>query len=108
MLQGPDYVCICCHRILYKKSVVKFNKAKYYANVKNDTLDSVFSDELEHSYCSVDGNLYICHTCHSAVIKVNIPYMSVKANHLELSPLPPELSDLNELETRIIQLRILS
>lgn len=74
---------------MYKKSVVKFNKAKY-ANVKNDTLDSVFSDGLEHT--SVDGNLYICHTCHSTVIKGNIPCMSVKANHLELSPLPPELS----------------
>ena len=100
VLEGPDYVCICCHRIMYKKSVVKFSKTKY-ANVKSDTFDKVFSDELEHS--SVDGNLYICHTCHSALIKGS---MSVKANHLELSPLASELSDLNDLETRLIQLRI--
>ena len=32
--------------------------------------------------------------------------MSIKANHLELSPLPFELTDLNDLETRLIQLRI--
>lgn len=32
--------------------------------------------------------------------------MSIKANHLELSPLPTELTDLNDLQTGLIQLRI--
>ena len=26
---GPDFVCTCCHRMMYRKSVIPCNKAKY-------------------------------------------------------------------------------
>ena len=26
---GPDFVCTCCHRMMYKKIVIQSNKAKY-------------------------------------------------------------------------------
>ena len=26
---GPDYVCTCCHRMMYRKSVIQCNKEKY-------------------------------------------------------------------------------
>ena len=26
---GPDFVCTCCHRMMYKKTVVSCNKDKY-------------------------------------------------------------------------------
>ena len=26
---GPDFVCTCCHRMMYRKSVVPCNKVKY-------------------------------------------------------------------------------
>ena len=27
--EGPDYVCTCCHRLMYHKTVVEFNASKY-------------------------------------------------------------------------------
>ena len=26
---GPEYVCMSCHRMMYNKSVVEFNREKY-------------------------------------------------------------------------------
>lgn len=26
---GPDFVCTCCHRMMYRKSVVPCNRVKY-------------------------------------------------------------------------------
>ena len=26
---GPDFVCTCCHRMMYKQNVVPCNKLKY-------------------------------------------------------------------------------
>ena len=29
---GPDFVCTCCHRFMYRKSVILCNVAKYCSN----------------------------------------------------------------------------
>ena len=49
---GPDFVCTCCHRMMYRKSVVPCNLAKY-SKCSNDLLQNVFS--TDHRYISNDG-----------------------------------------------------
>ena len=52
---GPDFVCTCCHRMMYRKSVVPCNIAKYSkCTCSNDLLQNVFS--ADHRYVSNDGD----------------------------------------------------
>ena len=55
---------------------------------------------------SIDGSIYICHTCHGALKLGRIPAQS-KANRMALDEIPDELKDLNNLELHIICKRIL-
>lgn len=59
MKSGPDFVCTCCHCMMYRKSVVKCSRGKY-SKVNKEELEKVFSDL---SYVSSDGNEWICKTC---------------------------------------------
>ena len=44
---GPDFVCTCCHHLMYGKSVVPCNTAKY-SKCGNDLLNCVFSADLRY------------------------------------------------------------
>ena len=44
---GPSFVCTCCHRLMYRKSVVTCNPAKY-SKCSNDLLKCVFSADLRY------------------------------------------------------------
>ena len=57
---GPDFVCTCCHRMMYRKSVVQCNKTKY-TKACHDVLEKVFSVDLSH--ISIDGREWMCKTC---------------------------------------------
>lgn len=50
---GPDFVCTCCHRIMYNKTVIQCNKSK----TSPDVLQKVFSVDIR--YISNDGKEYI-------------------------------------------------
>ena len=91
---GPDFVCTCCHRMMYRKSVVQCNKSKY-TKASPDVLQRVFSADL--SYISNDGTKWMCKTCDRALMRGSMP-LQAKANGLQLSDVSPELSDLNALE----------
>ena len=99
---GPDFVCTCCYRMMYRKSVVQYNKSKY-TKASPDVLQKVFSADL--SYISKDGKEWMCKTCDRALMRGSMP-LQAKANGLQLSNVPPELSDLNALELRLISLRV--
>ena len=99
---GPDFVCTCCHRMMYRKSVVPCNLVKY-SKCSNDLLQNVFS--ADHRYISNDGDEWVCKTCDRALKRRVMP-LQAKANGLQLCNVPPELSDLNALELRLISLRV--
>ena len=99
---GPDFVCTCCHRLMYRNSVVQCNPAKY-AKCGDDLLNSVFSADLR--YVCDTGNEFVCKTCDRALKRGVMP-LQAKANGLQLSDIPPELADLNALEQRLICLRL--
>ena len=99
---GANFVCTCCHRLMY--SVVSCNIVKY-SKCSNDLLECVFSADLRYMYVSDTGNEWVCKTCERALKRGVMP-LQAKANVLELSEIPPELSDLNALELRLICLRV--
>ena len=99
---GPECVCVCCNRIMYKQSVVPFNKFKYIKATK-ELLEQVFPSQ--NSYISLDGKQWVCKTCDGTLSKGNMP-VQAKANGLQLCSIPPELSNLNALELRLISLRV--
>ena len=99
---GPDFVCTCCHRMMYRKSVILCNRASY-TKASSDVLQMVFSPNL--SYISPDGKEWVCITCDRTLKRGNMP-LQAKANGLQLCPVPPELSSLNALELRLICLRV--
>ena len=82
---GPDFVCTCCHRLMYSKSVVPCNLVKY-TKCSNDLLECVFSADLRH--VSDTGNEWLCKTCDRALKRGVMP-LQAKANGLKLSQIPP-------------------
>ena len=99
---GPDFVCTCCHRMMYRKSVVPCNRGKY-TKASSDVLEKVFSFELK--YISPDDKEWVCKTCDRTLVRGSMP-VQAKANGLKLCEIPSELSRLNVLELRLICLRM--
>ena len=87
---------------MYQKTVQKFDIAKY-GNAPEEVVSDVF--EARHIRTSVNNEVWICVTCHNTLIRGRMPAQA-KANRLGLVDIPPELLDLNQLETRLISLRI--
>ena len=100
--QGPDYVCISCHRLMYKQNAVPVKVHKY-----SKATPALLADVLgtECLYTNFDGYQWICCTCNAALTRGNMPAQAI-ANGLRLSDVPPDLSCLNALEIRLISLRV--
>ena len=94
----PVYICTSCHRLLWHKGVQKFSIDKYN-KIKPEITQLVLDEKYRTS--SIDGSMYICHTCHGALKLGRIPSQS-KANRMTLYEIPDELKDLNTLELHII------
>ena len=99
---GPDFVCTCCHRMMYRKSVVLCNKT-HYTKHDADLFNNAFSADISCITC--DGKEWVGKTCDRALKRGNM-LLQAKANGLQLSQVPPELSNLNALELRLICLRL--
>ena len=91
--EGLFHTCKCCNRILYKKTVRKF-------------------DADMHGICNIfttvptfDGGEYVCNTCHSKLKKGKIPCQAV-FNRMEVDEIPPELDRLRKLESVLIAQRL--
>ena len=100
--EGPDYICTCCHRLMYRKTVVLFDLAKY-SKLSGELRNNLFPSK--YLRVSVKGEVWVCKTCHFTLQTGKMPAQA-KANTLELEDIPPEVSDLNSLEVRLISLRI--
>ena len=87
---GPDFVRLCCHRLMYNKSVVPCNLAKY-TKCSNNLLECVFSAGVR---VNDTGNEWVCKTCDRALKRGVMP-LQAKANALPLSQILPELSEAN-------------
>ena len=83
---GPDFVCTCCHRMMYRKSVTLCNKANY-TKASADVIQKVFSADLS---ISSDGNEWVCRTCDRTLKRGNMP-LQAKANGFSMRLNHPDL-----------------
>lgn len=110
--QGPDYVCCCCHRLLFVNQVQPCDRNTYANSEKTASVANVcIKDTFLHqctAFCSENcsrSNLWICFTCHRKIIAGNIP-PEAAANNMHIEPVPKELSCLNSLEQHLISMHI--
>ena len=66
----PIYICTSCHRLLWRKGVQKFSIDKYN-KIKKEITQLVLHEKYRIS--SIDGSIYICHTCHATLKLGRIP-----------------------------------
>ncbi|XP_047213329.1 uncharacterized protein LOC124863125 [Girardinichthys multiradiatus] len=106
---GPTHVCTVCHRALFPSQVKHCNRAKYTKNIRVEAecLTGTYvhmCDSACSAPCSVPKERtqeWICYTCDSYVTRGKMPSIAA-ANHLDLAPIPTELSLLNVLERQLI------
>ena len=84
---GPDFVCTCCHRLMYRKSVVPCNPATY-SKCSDDLLNCVFKADLR--YVCDTGSEWVCKTFDRA-LKCGVMPLQAKANGLQLPDIPTQL-----------------
>ena len=97
---AADYVCCACHRMMYRLGVQLLKEGNYTKASK-----SVLYDVLSFKVKSANDKEWICLNCHVTLKRGKMP-VQAKCNNLELAPLPTELTDLNDLEIRMISQRI--
>ena len=76
----PVYICISCHRLMWRKGVQEFKIEKYH-KISVELTNLVLHDKYIIS--SIDGSTYICLTCHRTLQSGKMPAQS-KANSMDL------------------------
>ena len=96
--EGSDYICTCCHRLMYQKTVIEFNISKYPKAPEEFVSMSVRT--------SAKDKVWVCKTYDYTLRRRGRMPAQAKANKLDLEAIPTELPDLTPLEERLICLRI--
>ena len=96
---GPDYVCVCCFRLMYRQTVLQYSSTKY------KLAPCITGHRTLTSEPNSVTPAWICVTCDRALKRGSIPAQA-DVNHLQLQEIPNELLDMNKLEVRLISLRI--
>lgn len=86
-LNGPNYVCVSCKRLMYAHMVTKITD-KIYQNANKD---------LFHKYLQTqphpDSPVVVCKTCKGYLQRNKMP-PQCQANNLQLDSTPEELNNL--------------
>jgi len=98
--QGPDDICPCCHRRMYRGTVQQFYISKYCKESSE-----VFLPRLMHA--SVKRKICICNACDCALKQGEMPAQA-EVNNLDLFDIPTELVDQNPFEIWLIAQRLIS
>ncbi|XP_052696227.1 uncharacterized protein LOC128174822 [Crassostrea angulata] len=111
-MEGPNYVCSCCHRLLFKKQV---QACEYQMYTKSESAKCISELCLTNKYlheCSescqegcTKSSLWICYTCHRKIMNGKAP-AEAAVNGMMLEDVPPELTKLNSLEQHLIAIHI--
>ena len=133
--QKPEYVCTCCHCLMFRNTVRLFNIEQY--NITNDIVKKclsyryrmkIFNSDaskpnsqyIQHDWPEMNGNItnndsdceymeeFICIWC-SRSLQQGKPKMPDQAcaNNLNLDPIPQDLTELSTIERRLISYRLL-
>ncbi|XP_053378668.1 uncharacterized protein LOC128548229 [Mercenaria mercenaria] len=93
--QFPEFVCTCCSRMMYKKSVVSVHSASF------KEADLQFLNNCLSHALSMDSTEWLCKTCLRYIKLKKLPPQTDE-NNLKIPPAPEELQDLTSLEERLI------
>ncbi|XP_062621669.1 uncharacterized protein LOC134283235, partial [Saccostrea cucullata] len=112
VVQGIDYSCCCCDRLLFQNQVQRCER-KAYAKTEQTAhvADLCIQDKYYHrciESCPKDcikSTLWICYTCHRKILSGNLP-AEAAANKMALEDIPKELIELNSLEKHLIAIHI--
>ena len=96
--QYAEYICTCCNRLLYRKSVVLVTQDSF------KTLNAGLRKKCVTQRKSKMGFEWICNTCSSYLKKGKMPPQA-NANCLETPTVPDELKSLSPLEVRLLSQR---
>ena len=101
--EGTLFACICCHRMLFKSSMVPFHKE----DPKDEIVKAINFFNLHNCITTNDSMKYdeqfwLCFNCKKNLKEGKMPNMCW-ANGLDVSPLPDHLSDLTDLEHLMIK-----
>ncbi|WAR30905.1 PIF1-like protein [Mya arenaria] len=96
--QYPEYVCTCCSRMLYKRSVVCVDNVSF-KRASSDLLAQCLSIND-----TAEGKRWLCQTCLRYIRQNKMPPQS-DANNLKLPSIPEDLQDLSTLEERLLSQR---
>jgi len=100
--EGPEYVCVCCHRNLYRQSVTKYNPL-IFKKISNNIKIRIDKATPILAVIQID---YICATCKYHLIRGKVPPQSA-INGLILDKIPDDINCLSELESILISQRIM-
>ena len=104
--QGVCYPCCCCHRMLFKTSVVPFD----YDDPDNEVVTSISYNNLHHCITLDDSfkcedKYWFCHNCKNNLKAGKMPNMC-HANNLDVFEWPEELADMTHLELLMIKKKL--
>ncbi|XP_062610660.1 uncharacterized protein LOC134272446 [Saccostrea cucullata] len=109
---GPDYICCCCHRLLFEHQVQRCRLDMYEKRHEAYKIALICIQEKCSHDCTLScpvhcpqSSLWICFTCHRKILSGNIP-AEAAVNNMSLEEIPCELSSLNSLEQHLIALHI--
>ena len=104
--QGLSYPCCCCHRMLFKNSVVPFD----YDDEDDEVVASIASNNLQHCVTidesfKCEDRYWFCHNCKNNLKAGKMPNMC-HANNLDVFEWPKELADMTHLELLMIKKKL--
>lgn len=97
--EGPVFVCTCCRRTWFRRSVHKVTPA-LRQRTGPQNVNNWFTSRL-----SVDNAEWICTTCYNYVSKSRTPPMA-PSKQPDLPAIPPALQGLTSMENDLIALRL--
>lgn len=111
-MQGIDYSCCCCDRLLFQNQVQRCERHTYAKNEQTKNIaDMCIQDKYCHQCSSscpescIKSKLWICYTCNRKILTGNIP-AEAAVNKMALEDIPNELKELNSLEKHLIAIHI--
>ena len=99
---GPDFVCTCCHRMMYRDNVILYHESRY-VKFSQEEVGKILDKFMYKS--NIDSRVYMCITCDRSLKRGKIPPQA-KVNNMSLDEVPCELSCMNNIESRLLSKRI--
>jgi hypothetical protein len=99
---GLSYVCVCCFRLLFERTVVVLTKELLH-KIQRLGMSKYIALKEEFKYMK---NHHLCKTCKPYLLKKQMPSLCHK-NKLEIPEIPEVIKCLKPLEIQILAKRIL-